>query len=353
VYDAGRRETSRTQGNGITTTRTYRNDNLVDSITASGVVSFNYLYDANKRKTSVIDASLPAWSQTFAYDAEDRLIDWNRVGGDVGVSAATTQSWDLSLVGDWQSTTRDGIQENRLHNAAHEILTTQVDPSSPVEALQHDDKGNLTLDPNRESGTYVWDFDNRMVTAADTSLSRTHSYRYDALGRRVQKSVTNPDTTVTTTTYILAGAQVLTELENGTSSISYVYGAYVDEPLVRIEHQSADEKTYYHADHRYSIAALSNDVGAVTHRYGYDAYGNRIDFDATGVVVTVNDSGDRFHSYGHVGRRHDHEIGLQYFRARYYDAGFGRFLTRDSLRYIDGYSLYQSYFSPNGLDPSG
>ena len=328
VYDAGRRETSRAHGNGITTTRTYRHDNLVDSISAAGVASFNYLYDANKRKTSVIDSALPAWNQTFAYDAEDRLIDWSRGGGDVGVSATTTQSWNLSLVGDWQSTTRDGIQEDRLHNAAHEMLTTQLTPSSPVQALQHDDKGNLTLNPHRESGTYTWDFENRMATATDTSANRTHSYRYDALGRRVQKSVTNPDTTVTTTTYICAGAQVLTELENGVASVSYVYGAYVDEPLVRIDHQNADATIYYHADHRYSVQAITDETGQVVERYAYTAYGERVVLNPDG---TEKASGVALQPYGHTGRRHDDETGLQYFRARYYDTNLGRFIGRDSL----------------------
>jgi RHS repeat-associated protein len=80
--------------------------------------------------------------------------------------------------------------------------------------------------------------------------------------------------------------------------------------------------------------------------------------------------------YGHTGRRHDDETGLQYFRARYFDDELGRFVGRDPLQdlsdfdrimeqqpvqrnaisyYYDGMNLYQAYFvsGGNSVDPSG
>jgi|GEM_PF-6739255 len=51
----------------------------------------------------------PSQSQNFAYDDADRLTSWNEGG------AATTQSWTLSPVGDWTSTVRNGVVENRTH----------------------------------------------------------------------------------------------------------------------------------------------------------------------------------------------------------------------------------------------
>jgi RHS repeat-associated protein len=349
AHDAGRRETSRRYGNGIVTARTYRNDNLLESISAPGVAGFHYGYDANKRKTSVTDTELTAWSQTFAYDAEDRLVDWTRTGGDSSGQLAA-QTWDLSLVGDWNNTARDGVVETRTHNAVHEITSTQVG-ANPTQAVIHDDKGNLIANPNRHA-TYQWDFDNRLSQAENTVDDLTHTYRYDALGRRVQKTATNADASTTTTTYVLAGSQVLTELQDGLASVSYVYGAYVDEPLAQIDHVTG-EKHFYHADHRYSVAALTDESGQVCHRYAYDAYGNRSDFDAAGQPVIVSDADDKFHAYGHTGRRHDSETGLQYFRARYFDGKLGRFAGRDPLKYIDGMSMYLAYFVPAKMDPTG
>lgn len=60
----------------------------------------------------------------------------------------------------------------------------------------------------------------------------------------------------------------------------------------------------------------------------------------------------------------DAEIGLMYARARMYAPGMGRFVGRDPLRqvdgipvagdgYLDGVSLYNAVFVPDGIDPLG
>lgn len=60
--------------------------------------------------------------------------------------------------------------------------------------------------------------------------------------------------------------------------------------------------------------------------------------------------------YGYTGRREDAESGLDYYRARYYSSDQGRFISRDPIGYVDGYSLYQycrsnpfKYLDPKGL----
>ena len=112
-YDAGMRETARNYGNGLQTTKSYRSDNLIDAINTAGILQLNYSYDANKRKTAETDALRPLASQSFGYDAEDRLTNWSTAGG------STAQNWNLSPVGDWEQTNRigtDPINENRDHS---------------------------------------------------------------------------------------------------------------------------------------------------------------------------------------------------------------------------------------------
>ncbi len=41
------------------------------------------------------------------------------------------------------------------------------------------------------------------------------------------------------------------------------------------------------------------------------------------------------------------------YRARYYHAELGRFLSRDPVGYLDGANLYRGYFVPNRIDPFG
>ncbi len=41
------------------------------------------------------------------------------------------------------------------------------------------------------------------------------------------------------------------------------------------------------------------------------------------------------------------------YRARYYHAELGRFVSRDPVGYVDGMNLYRAYFVPRGIDPNG
>ena len=47
-------------------------------------------------------------------------------------------------------------------------------------------------------------------------------------------------------------------------------------------------------------------------------------------------------------------LNLWYFRARYFSDEMGRFISRDPLGYVDGFSLYGAYFAEGfGIDPWG
>jgi len=123
---------------------------------------------------------------------------------------------------------------------------------------------------------------------------------------------------------------------------------YVDEPLALI---TPTQKYYYHANHLYSVAALTNQAGAVVERYRYDAYGQRTVLASDGIITRA--ASNYGNQVGFTGRYLDKETGLWYFRARYYSGSLGRFVNRDPMRYIDGTNLYRAYFTPNYVDPTG
>ncbi|TVR45715.1 MAG: RHS repeat-associated core domain-containing protein [Planctomycetota bacterium] len=106
----------------------------------------------------------------------------------------------------------------------------------------------------------------------------------------------------------------------------------------------------YDPNHRYTIQALTDDTGTVVERYSYTAYGSWTVLDAAGNAKAVQES---LQPYGYTGRRYDSETDQWYFRARYFDAELGRFISRDPLGYVDGMSMYRGYFVPGGMDPSG
>ena len=94
-------------------THTYRTDNLTTLIDVrdgsnNQLDSFAYTYDANQNKTAETRTGVMApwgWSTgTSGYDAEDRLTAWNRTDGQL------SQSWNLTLEGDWQQFTQNATR---------------------------------------------------------------------------------------------------------------------------------------------------------------------------------------------------------------------------------------------------
>ncbi len=356
IYTADGQPHISSYGNGVIDTRTYREtDGMLATIIAekasTDIVNLNHTpagasYDANKRLKAIVDSVTPTQTQTFdSYDAEGRLTAWNRRDTTVAGTSQETESWTLSLVGDWDSVTTGGTTEARTHDDIHAVTQHKT------QTISYDDKGNITANPTRMHG-YTWDQQNRLSgmdnDTTDATATNNIAYRYDALGRRVSKTVDG-----TTTAYTYNGSQVIGEYDialDGTATLGqeFVYGSYVDEPVAM---RKADGTTYYyHSDRRYSVQALTDSNGVIVERYAYTPFGEMTLFDGSGTEIAQSAVGN---SYTYTGRRYDNESGLYYFRARMYDAELGRFLSQDPLGYVDGMSLYTGYFAPNGVDPFG
>jgi len=111
--------------------------------------------------------------------------------------------------------------------------------------------------------------------------------------------------------------------------------------------------TYYAIkDHQNTIVALVDETGAVVESYEYDAYGNTKVFNASGTEIAESALGNR---YCFQGREIDWATKLYYFRARWYDPGTGRWLSKDPIGIEGGLNLY--VFCDNNpvnfVDPEG
>jgi RHS repeat-associated protein len=92
-------------------------------------------------------------------------------------------------------------------------------------------------------------------------------------------------------------------------------------------------------------------MGSPVVRRGYGVYGET---DPAQMVGTTS-AGTSAHPFGYTGRRWDPDLGLYYYRARWYDPQLGTFLQTDpigSLDYINLYA-YVGLEPGNGTDPSG
>jgi RHS repeat-associated protein len=196
TYDDGMRRTTSALHNGRTDTIDYgtRLDNLPISKSSDGsTTNFAYGWDANKRKSGENDSIVANDVQTFGYDNEDRLTSFDR-------SSVYTQAWTLSNVGDWSAFNDNGSSQSRTHNNVHELTAIGAT------ALNYDVKGNLAAN-NVNSQTYAWDFENRLQSAIGSSV-QGGSYAYDALGRRVMKSIDGANTI-----FVSDGLQEISEYE--------------------------------------------------------------------------------------------------------------------------------------------
>ena len=327
TYDPVGRMVTSTYGNGVVTDHSYNDDNTLALIAHSGsgasIGNYAYTWDNNKNKTSEsITGTMSNYGfNNTGYDDEDRLVSWNRTDG------ALNKSWDLSLVGDWDSVTENGTQQSRTRGPTHELLT------AANEVVTTDVKGNMTsilalLRPGSVPLALTWDQDNRMSSAdVDADGTADVSYQFDALGRRVARTADGA-----TTVYVQAGQQTVADYVSGTAPTSptytYVYASYIDEPVVRA---GSDDPRYYHRTQQYSITALTDSSGNVTERYAYTAYGTPTITDGAGATLTTSADNNR---YTYTGREWDESLSLYHYRARMYDAISGRFLGRDPIGYL-------------------
>jgi RHS repeat-associated protein len=161
-------------------------------------------------------------------------------------------------------------------------------------------------------------------------------FKYDPFGRRIQKSGPSG-----TTNYVYDGANGIEEV-NGAAAVTarYVQGAGIDEPLA----ESGAVLSYYSADGLGSITSLTDATGTTAATFVYGAFG-----------VLNSSTGTIANPYRYTGREFDQETGLYYYRARYYDAQFARFLSEDPISFYAGRNFYQyvGNSAPNYVDPSG
>jgi len=159
--------------------------------------------------------------------------------------------------------------------------------------------------------TFGYDTENHLLTASKTGTSA--SFVYDPIHRQSQKTVGS-----TKTRYVYSGWQRIADYNGGTGALQrrYVYGTGLDEPLIIV---TGTTPTFLHHDKVGSIVAVSNNSGAVANKNKFSPFGE---------ITTLGGT-----TVGFTGQRYDSELGLYYFKRRYYSPKLGRFLQPDPIGY--------------------
>ncbi len=325
------------------------------------IVGFTYTYDRMGNKLTEGKLHDPADSETYTYDSADRLLTFNRPPA--GIAPLQT-TWTLDGVGNM--TTVNG--QPRRYSSTNELIS--VTSGSTTTPILYDNNGNQIND-----GTYMYsyDFENRLISVTLESTSAPIAvYSYDALGRRVQKVVTNSDGLNGTTIFYYDGQQDIEE-RDGTNTLTqqYVYGSG-GEVLVLDRNLNGDntatgpgdQRLFYAQNALGSIYALTNLAGTLVEAYQYDAYGHPTVFgtDSNGMVnfnaahIVASGVSQVANPFLFTGLRYDPETGLYFVEARYLNPIQARFIQQDPLGLAGGNPNLYIYVADRptfATDPTG
>lgn len=331
TYDALGRRTSMTHGNGVVTS--YSCDaasqltRLAHQLGATVVNSFDYSYDRVGNRTSKTSRD---GAHNYTYDTLNRLIE---AINPLPTNPLETYSYDS--VGNRTNSNQNGLS---TFNAANQLT------EDGNFTYQYDANGNQTRKTNKATGeitTYEYTAENQLVLVVrgDTRVIN----RYDGLGRRVEKEITQAGTTKVAR-FIFDNEDILLELD-GSNNITarYTHGPGIDEPLVM---EKGGASFFYHADGLGSITEITNQSGAVAQAYTYSSFG-KIESQLDPTFVQP---------YTFTSREFDPETGLYFYRNRTLDPFTGRFLQEDPIGFAGGDLNLYAYVLNNPIDltdPSG
>jgi len=271
--------------------------NIIDARALFWDADYNKISRSDVRPSGLGQASL------YSIDSADRLIRTLVTG-----FGATNRFYTLDGVG---NRTDPGYSANLVN----EYLST------PFDTRAYDLDGSLVaITGGTNAGTFTYDYRDLMVSAQRQGA--TANYVYDALGRRVAKTITN-----VLTRLLYDGWQEIEEQDtNANAQALYVFGNYIDEALVM---RRGTTNSYYHADDLYNVTALTDASGGVVERYEYDDYGAPTFLTPGG--APLGQASDVGNAILFTGRRYDAETGWYDYRTRFLEPFAARFATRDTL----------------------
>ena len=291
-------------GNNLARAYTYNNRlqpaTITDTLAGNTLFSLGYTFGTvttnNGNPTQVTIGGTGSFTQTFGYDALNRLNGFTDSGG-------ASQTLGYNQYGNmWQSaqtglgsvpalasmpTSSGGVNaaNNRLTAASYDI------PS-----------GNQTL---FLGVTLTYDAENHQVQSYNSVSGNTYTYAYDGLGARVSKA--------------LSGGATTLYLHDGFGNLAAEYNSQTP--------AAACLTCYLSGDHLGSTRLVTDGSGNVMARHDFLPFGVEIPNGVagrTGSWAITDGLSPKF-----TGQDHDSETLLEFYQARYLASGLGRFMSVD------------------------
>lgn len=296
----------------------------------------DYSYDDLGRRTNIARQNgtvtainydpvgrLKSYAQDLAGNANDLTVNGPGLGGTAIVYNPASQLTGLTRSNDLYAWTGH-YNVSRAYGTNGLNQLTSAGPAT----LGYDGRGNLTSSVTAaNSSIYTYTSENRLATAS-SGASATSLY-YDPTGR-----LSRLEAGVAVTKFEYLGPRLIIERDSvGNILRRYVHGPGDDEPVVWYEGPSLTNKRFLHTDERGSVIAVSDITGASTATIKYDEYG----IPQSSVGLLAPGTSGRFM---YTGQAWIPEVGLYYYKARFYSPTLGRFMQTDPIGYKDGINWY-------------
>jgi RHS repeat-associated protein len=299
-------------------------------------------------------SSLLVFNDTFTYDNLNRLTTATDTNQASSLQWARTYNYD-QWGNMWQPNPYNQPVSGNTPNTNVYSASTNHDTR-----WTYDNAGNLT-NVNGNGAAYNAENQITWLSATTGNGGGVETLAYDAVGQRVQKTISG--TGGSTTVYVYdAFGQLASEYVNGTSTRDYVLDGAGD--LMAVENASGPCYTCYLAyDHLGSVRLVMDQNANVVGRHDYLPFGQEVSgyagrttpgFNVAGSVP--NDATQKF-----TGQIRDQESGMDFFNARYLTWSLGRFNSPDpgnagadfvSSQSWNGYA-YVLGNPLNAVDPTG
>ena len=234
----------------------------------------------------------------YRYDKAEQLLEEEGAGGRI--------EYDYLPGGNRSKHRRGGKTVVYDYNSADQLL------KADDETFKYDANGNL-VERHTPTGVtrYAYDAENHLVRVKKPGGSAVN-FGYAPTGERIWR-----EDSTGRTWFVTDGTNLIAELdENLRSKATYVHASGIDRPLA----MHTDGKAYFfHPKALGSIALLTGKNGKIAASYETDAFGNLLE-----------QIGDIRNPFIFTAREYENDIGLYYYRARYYDPKLGRFMTPDA-----------------------
>jgi RHS repeat-associated protein len=268
-------------------------------------------------------------SQTFGYDPLNRLISAQNAATDCTKTTVNGKAeyWGNSYGYDaWGN-----LLAKKVTKCSAETLDRTADGQNRLHVkagadYQYDSAGNMTYDAAGQY--YTFDQENRITGA------NGFTYTYDADGNRVVKA---NGSTGTLYWYMLPGIVAESDLSGNLQS-EYVF--FNGERVARRDNPGGSSSTvaYYFSDHLKTTDIVIDAVGNIRNESDFYPWGGELQ-------LSNNDS----NHYKFTGKERDGETGLDYFGARFYSNGLGRFVSADWSA-VPTPVPYASFSNPQSLN---